>query len=141
LGAAFLLVITRQLVEIAEYLRSAVGFEPPHGRPDLFLIAAILLIPLALSVVLLVVWKWYSRVWQRRLVEVWSHVPRGERKRLAAWEPDAPDDAHHDYLRNLVSGQTWNTEPAIVGSKSEDLPAAVLGVLEREITQRAITTG
>ncbi|MDQ2947019.1 MAG: hypothetical protein M3Y27_13920, partial [Acidobacteriota bacterium] len=114
------------------------GWHPPAAGPDYFLLGLMLAIPLFGLVSLAALWSWYKRIWSRRLREIWP-VSR-DRRVHGRWRPlrTLADDAERSHRSEYLSALS-KTSPAPSGY--EALAEATLADLERDIAERALTTG
>lgn len=120
-----LLVFYHYGLALAERLRLSLGFRPPlQGTPDWYLLGAMALPLAALAAAAFAAWIWYRRTWSRRLYETWAGASRHSR-----WSADRAE-----YLAALCATPGWS------GLKDQR-PEAVLEHIERDIVERAFTTG
>jgi hypothetical protein len=124
-AAGSLLVFYHYGLALAERLRLSLGFRPPQpGAPDWYLLAAMAL-PVAASLAAIFAgWAWYRRTWARRLYETWGGTSKHSR-----WS------AHRqEYLTALCATPAWS-------NLKEPRPELILEHIERDIVERAFTTG
>lgn len=127
-AAGSLLVFYHYGLELAERARLSLGFRPPMpGAPDWYLLAAMALPLAALLVTMAAAWIWYRRAWSRRLREVWQGPSRHAR-----WSAERP--RREEYLTALGGTPAW-------AHLKEARPELVLQHIERDIVERAFTTG
>lgn len=132
---------------LAERIRAALGLRVPAHGPDWFIAAALLLWPLLAAALGIFLWRWYRRVWFRRLRATWPN-PK-DRKRFSGWRrlrvrADESDRQHRsDYLSALMSADTWAdyNPPHTVAHNYESRAEWILADLEKDIAERALTAG
>ena len=136
-AAGWLLVFYHYGLELAERMRVSLGFRPAApGVPDWFLLAAMALPIIALAFAAVVAWGWYRRAWSRRLREVWAGAP--ETSRHARWSGDR--SRREAYLAALGQTQAW--APYVdAAASSEDRARQLFENIERDVVERAFTTG
>jgi hypothetical protein len=132
---------------LAERIRAALGLHVPAHGPDWFLAGALLLWPVLAAALGIVLWRWYRRIWFRRLRATWPN-PK-DRKQFSRWQrlPTRADGAHRqhrsNYLSALMSGDTWAAynPPAGTAENYESRAEWILVDLEKDIAERALTVG
>ena len=136
--SGYLVVLYHYGLGVADRIRSGLGWHPPAAGPDYFLLGLMLAIPLFGLVLLAALWSWYSRIWSRRLREIWP--ARRDRRVHGRWRPlkALADDAERRHRSEYLSALP-STGPAT--SEYEALAEATLADLERDIAERALTTG
>ncbi len=131
------LILYHYLLAIAERVRVSLGYAAPERGPDWFMIGALLLGPLILLLVLTLLAAWYNRVWLRRVKDVWPD--RRDRARFSRWQAtpihaSAEQRKERDaYLNALLKSDS--------SAEYEERAAEVLLALEKDIAERALTTG
>ena len=136
--SGYLVLVYHYGLGLADRIRSGMGWHPPLAGPDYFLLGFMLAIPLLGLVFLTALWTWYRRIWSRKLRETWP--VSGDRRRYGRWSPlklqaDEAERSHRsEYLAALSK---TNVSPA----GYEALAEATLADLERDIAERALTTG
>lgn len=132
---------------LAERIRAAMGFHVPAHGPDWFLAGALLLWPVLAAIVGALLWRWYRRIWFRRLRATWPNP--SHRKQFSRWQklPVRADEAHRQhrsaYLSALLAGETWAAynPPAATAGNYESQSEWILADLEKDIAERALTAG
>lgn len=132
---------------LAERIRASIGLRVPAHGPDWFIAGALLVWPLLAALLVFLLWRWYRRVWQRRLRVTWPHA--ADRKKYSRWQriPVRAGDHHrehrNEYLGALLKGESW--APYLPPSDSaltyESRAEWVLADLEKDIAERALTAG
>lgn len=144
-------------VDLASRWRGALGFTAPASGRDWFLLcvmAATIAVPLLL---LLVAYRWYRRVWNRRLRETWGGSAPSRRLEVVSARHDAPTHARH--VRALLASpgwvdqwHRWSAEPPS-GFPLRETPAtltaddytgtvpSILAALDDDIADRALVAG
>jgi len=131
-AAGSLLIFYHYGLEIAERGRLSLGFRAPApGTADWYLLAAMALPMAAALAGVIAVWLWYRRTWSRRLGSVWEGVDGGARH--ARWAPDRV--RREAYVAALCTTPAWSHVEAEARSER------MLEQIEREIVERAFTTG
>src|SRR3954449_8006937 len=108
------LVAYHYAISLAERVRLGLGFAPPAQGPDFFLLIALSSGPLAVFLGILLLQRWYRRIWLRRVALVWPNS--AERRRRSRWQPLAahPVDSQRkeraDYLEALLESPAWSDE-------------------------------
>ena len=137
-GAGWLLIFYHYGLAMAERLRLSFGFRPPAaGVPDWYLLAMMALPVIALSALALAAWAWYRRAWSRRLRQVWEGT--ADASRHARWSPER--SRREEYLAALCKTTEWASHAGGERADPEAQSKQVLEHLERDIVERAFTTG
>jgi hypothetical protein len=63
------------VLSTSEQLRRVLGLEPPITGPDWYLLAVFTLIVSVPIIAMGALWRWYARIWRRRLNDVWQDSP------------------------------------------------------------------
>jgi hypothetical protein len=146
LFSGYALFLYHYAIALAERLRVSLGWSAPSSGPDWFMLAALATGPIVFAVCLLLFASWYRRLWQRRLRQVWP--ASADRSRYARWQapPIRANNQHRqqreEYLEALSRAGHW-PGLEIPGSSAtyEARAEAVLLDLERDVAERALTTG
>jgi hypothetical protein len=134
----------------AERGRSALGItSPAQGSIDWLLLGASAAAPALVLLAVLVAWRGYVKVWKRRLVEVWP--VRSDRSRYSRWRrlpmraSKVQQERQRGYLAALLASPPWRSAAEemedAAGADYPEEAAVVLSHLEKDIAERAITTG
>jgi len=132
---------------LAERIRSAIGLRVPAHGPDWFLAGALLLWPILAAILGILLWRWYRRVWFRRLRATWPNP--SHRRQFSRWQklPVRADEAHRQhrstYLSALMAGESWAAykPPTGTADNYESQAEWILADLEKDIAERALTAG
>ena len=132
---------------LAERIRSAIGLRVPAHGPDWFLAGALLLWPILAAILGILLWRWYRRVWFRRLRATWPNP--SHRRQFSRWQklPVRADEAHRQhrstYLSALMAGESWAAYKLPTGTADnyESQAEWILADLEKDIAERALTAG
>jgi hypothetical protein len=136
--SGYVLLLYHYGLGLADRVRSGMGWHPPVAGPDYFLLGFLLAIPLVAFLFLAALWTWYNRIWSRKLREIWPL--NSDRRMHGRWRPlqEQADNTERtrrtEYLTALCK-----TNPAPAGY--EALAELTLADLERDIAERALTTG
>lgn len=136
LFSGYVVLLYHYGLSFADRVRAGIGYRPPPVGPDWFLLAFMAAIPLVAVLLLGALWAWYRRIWNRKLREIWPD--RTERGRYGPWralQPQANDRERSDRILYLTALRRE------VSSNYEALAEATLAELERDIAERALTTG
>lgn len=145
-ASAYALVVYHYAIALAERGRLSLGFGPPQGGPDWFLLGALLSGPFLALVAFVLVARWYKRLWLRRVANVWTEGR--QRRQFSRWQapPHTANQAHREgrgvYLSALLASPLWSSRvpaglPDTYAAKTEWL----LADLEKDIAERALATG
>ncbi|HEY1216550.1 MAG TPA: hypothetical protein VGE93_23235, partial [Bryobacteraceae bacterium] len=147
----YTLVLYHFEMALAERVRLSLGFRVPTAGPDRFTLAALALGPAICIVGLVLLWRWYRRIWFRRLRRTWPN--RADRKRYSRWSaPPVQASATHlerrsEYLAALMQSEeqpaAWSaySRSMETGGNYESHAEWVLADLEKDIAERALATG
>lgn len=142
-AAGFLILLSGYLVllyhyglSLAERLRAGVGYRPPVSGPDWVLLGFMTAIPLMAIVAAGAGWTWYRRIWNVRLREVWPD--RRERRLHGQWRLLQARADHEERSHRTLYLTALRREPT---GNYEALAEATLTDLERDVAERALTTG
>ncbi len=145
--SGYLLILYHFEMALAERLRLGLGLRIPLHGPDWFLLGALAVIPASVLLCILLLWRWYRRVWYRRLRRTWPDA--SARRKYSRWHdlPVRAGAAHRerrsDYLGALMATDAWAVESQV--SKAPESYEAraewVLADLEKDIAERALATG
>ena len=132
---------------LAERIRASVGLHIPAHGPDWFMLGALLVWPVIAAFVAAVLWRWYRRIWLRRLRKTWPNL--ADRKKYSHWQTlPVRASGHHrqrrgEYLSALMQVESWAAySPAAGGTENYEARAEwVLADLEKDIAERALTAG
>ncbi|HZQ55998.1 MAG TPA: hypothetical protein VFB14_27640 [Bryobacteraceae bacterium] len=147
LFAGYALILYHYSLAIAERVRSSLAIPVPAHGPDWFMIAALATGPAIILLLLVLLSSWYNRIWYRRLRAVWPNSR--DRARYSRWH-DLPAranpthrDARAEYLGALMRSDFWASYLESTHPKEtyEAQAEWVLLELERDIAERALTTG
>jgi hypothetical protein len=131
---------------LAERLRLGLGFAPPVHGPDWFLLVALSSGPLVGLLALLLFFRWYRRLWLRRVALVWPNAR--ERRRLSRWQRiplnvvDSKRQERSDYINAVLDSPVWSDRKCSrTGEDHEGRAEWLLQELEKDIAERALATG
>ncbi len=132
---------------LAERIRASIGLRIPAHGPDWFMVAALLIWPILAAMIVAFLWRWYRRVWFRRLRATWPKAD--DRKKYSHWQalPVRADDHHRqrrtEYLSALIQMGSWAAYHPSAGTVTsyESHAEWVLADLEKDIAERALTAG
>ena len=145
--SGYVLFLYHYALAFAERLRASFGLLAPSQGPDWFMLSVIAAGPAICVLCAIMVYGWYRRVWLRRLQRVWPDAR--ERSRYSRWR-HLPLRASHsqregcsEYLSALLKSDSWavHQPPNDSSMKYEDRAEWVLAELEKDIAERALTTG
>jgi hypothetical protein len=147
LFSGYALFLYHYALAFAERLRLSFGIVPPSRGPDWFMLCVIAIGPLICLGCLALLYRWYRRVWFRRLQRVWPNAQ--DRSRYSRWQEmplraSSPQrEGRSEYLSALLRSDSWaGYRPPEVSSVSyEERAVWVLAELEKDIAERALTTG
>jgi hypothetical protein len=144
--SGYAIILYHYVIALAERVRVSLGFAPPHGGPDWFMIGTLCLGPLLGGICVVLFAVWYRRLWLRKVRNVW-HDSR-ERARYSRWyaAPARVNSAERrdrgEYLRALLRVGHWARQnPPDSEAEYEAAAEWLLLNLERDIAERALTTG
>lgn len=144
--SGYVLVLYHYAIGLAERARSSIGWSAPAHGPDWFMLAALALGPVILFLCAIVFGNWYRRLWQRKVREVWPD-PR-DRARYSRWQilplraSERQREQRSAYLDALSRSDRWaGTELPNASAPCEARSEAILLELERDVAERALTTG
>jgi len=140
------LVTYHYAISLAERVRLGLGFAPPVHGPDWFLLLALSSGPLLAFVIVVSLFRWYRRIWLRRVALVWPD--KGERRRRSRWQQIPIDrtgpkrQEREEYVSALLQSPAWSQlacprSPEDHEGRSE----WALLELEKDIAERALATG
>ena len=145
--SGYLLVLYHYGLALAERVRSSLGFEPPLHGPDWYVVFLLLCAPCLGLLGIVFVYRWYRRLWLRRVALVWPE--RGQRRRFSRWQ--GPTQVRADtsvreertaYLNALLGCSFWSGHPCPSHlTDYEGRANWVLEELEKDIAERALATG
>jgi hypothetical protein len=145
-GSSCAVVTYHYVIALAERVRLALGFAPPHAGPDWFLLAALASGPLIGILALAFFASWYRKVWLRRVSLVWLN--RRERGQHSKWHsiPIRADDGNRQrrsaYMAALLQSAPWARAACPCSADDYERRAEwVLEELEKDIAERALATG
>lgn len=146
LFSGYILFLYHYALAFAERLRLSFGIAPPTQGPDWFMLGAIAAGPLLGLVCLVLLYGWYRRVWFRRLQRVWPNAR--DRGRYSRWQSRPfrvnalQREWHNEYLSALLQSDLWvGHQPPQNSVNYEERADWVLAELEKDIAERALTTG
>ena len=137
-ASAYLLIIYHYLLVPAERVRLGFGWHAPEHGPDWLLLGILATLPGLVMAAAVFGWDWYRRVWNRKLKEVWPDTTA--RRLHGRWRPlqgvasSAERQERAGYLGQL---QACRFDPEQYERQAE----AVLADIEKDIAERAVTTG
>jgi hypothetical protein len=149
--SGYALIVYHFELALAERVRFSLGFRVPAAGPDWFILAALALGPAICIVVFVLLWRWYRRIWFRRLRRTWPN--RADRKKYSRWSapPLRTTATHlqrrHEYLAALMHSEAqpaaWSaySRSMETGGNYESHAEWVLADLEKDIAERALATG
>lgn len=145
--AAYSLILYHYELDLAERLRGGLGIARPVLGPDWFMLAALATGPAMCVLGAAALWRWYRRIWFRRLQNAWPD--RRDRSRYSRWNTllprasEAERERRTAYLSALLETHLWAPQkpPGTTASTYEAHAEWVLEELERDIAERALTTG
>lgn len=132
-------------VSLAEKLRVAAGFTPPHKGPDWFLIAALSFGPVLVLLAVALFARWYRRAWRRRIAHVWPEAR--DRRRFARWQApplqasEAQREEKSAYVEALLRSPVWAQHSWPQRGEYDARAEWLLADLEKDIAERALATG
>lgn len=136
--SGYLVVLFHYGLGLADRVRAGMGGHAPVAGPDYFLLGFLLAIPLFGLICLVALYFWYTRIWSRKLREVWP-VSR-DRRVHGRWRPLQEKADHSERThRSAYLSALCKRDPSPSGY--EALAEATLADLERDIAERALTTG
>ena len=147
LFSGYSLFLYHYVLAFAERLRTSFGVAPPTQGPDWFMLCIIAAGPVVCLVCITVAYKWYRRIWFRRLQRVWPDAR--DRSRYARWQ-DLPlhvsvsqREQRNEYLSALLRSDLWAVyrPPESSAAGYEQRAEWVLAELEKDVAERALTTG
>lgn len=135
--SGYVVVLYHYGLGLADRLRSGLGWHPPAAGPDYILLGFLVSLPLAGILLCGALWTGYKRVWNRRLRTVWASGK--QRRAYGRWRPlqAQADEAERRHRTEYLTALTGNPPSATY----EALAASTLSDLERDIAERALTTG
>lgn len=145
--SGYALILYHYELALVERLRMGFGIPPPLHGPDWFMLGALGVGPAIICVCIAVLWRWYRRVWFRKLRTTWPDAR--DRSKYSRWEalPARANEAQRkrrdEYLSALMKSDFW------IAYRDSKYPVTnyeahaewVLTELERDIAERALTTG
>lgn len=144
--SGYALILYHYGISLAERVRASLGFAPPSHGPDWFLLLTLSSGPLLGLFILLLVGRWYRRLWLRRVAVVWPEAR--QRRELSKWRPAPPDptastrEERASYITGLLESPFWSglrcPRPA---GDYKGQAEWVLQELEKDIAERALATG
>jgi hypothetical protein len=145
-ASGWALFVYHYAVALAERARASFGISAPAHGPDWFLLSVLASGPLVAMVAAFWFAGWYRRIWLRRIRTVWTG--RRELAVFSRWQPiperasDADRKQRGEYLTGLLASAPWAHFRCSPPSEAyEEASAAVLLDMERDIAERALTTG
>jgi len=143
----YALILYHFEMALAERIRASIGLPIPAHGPDWFMAGALLVWPALAVFVAVLLWRWYRRIWLRRLRATWPNV--ADRKKYSRWQtlPVRAGDHHrqrrNEYLSALMQVESWAAyNPSAGTAESYEARAEwVLADLEKDIAERALTAG
>jgi hypothetical protein len=145
--SGYALFVYHYLLAFAERLRTSFGILAPSQGPDWFMLCVIAAGPIVGGICLVATYGWYRRIWFQRLQRVWPDTR--ERSRYSRWQ-DLPlrvsasqREQRSEYLSALLKSDLWAAHhpPESLPVNYEDRAGWVLTELEKDIAERALTTG
>ncbi len=144
--SGYSLIFYHYEVALAERLRSGLGFVAPLRGPDWFLLAALAVGPVLCILAAALLGAWYKRVWLRRLRAIWPEAR--DRRRYSRWHPlpyragASQRNRRTENLAALLKSDLWMTRDRPDPAASYERQAEwILAELEKDIAERALTTG
>jgi hypothetical protein len=133
-------------ISLAERVRVALGYAPPHYGPDWFLLIALSSGPLIAVIALAFFARWYRGLWLGRVALVWPNSR--ERRKLSKWQPaflrteNTKREERSSYIASLLESPIWaeRTCPKLQ-EDCEGRAEWLLEELEKDIAERALATG
>jgi hypothetical protein len=145
--SGYALFVYHYLLGLAERLRTSFGILAPSQGPDWFMLCVIAAGPVMGMICLVAAYGWYRRLWLRRLQRIWPDIR--ERSRYSRWQ-DLPlrasasqREQRSEYLSALLKSDLWAVHhpPESLPANYEDRAGWALAELEKDIAERALTTG
>src|SRR3954447_16601925 len=147
LFSGYALFLYHYALAFAERLRTSFGVVPPTQGPDWFMLCVIAAGPGICLVCIAMAYQWYRRIWFRRLQRVWPDAR--DRSRYSSWQ-DLPlrvsvsqRERRNEHLSALLNSDLWavHRPPESSAARYEERAEWVLAELEKDIAERALTTG
>ena len=147
LVSGYVLILYHYLLALAERVRTSLGIVPPSAGPDWLMLGIIAAGPVVCMACAALLYRWYRRLWYRKLQLVWPD--RRERSRYSRWGTvlhragSSERDRRSEYLSALLKAHVWAVHhpPEVSPAKYEEGAAWTLAELEKDIAERALTTG
>ncbi|HSU61390.1 MAG TPA: hypothetical protein VLI55_18925 [Bryobacteraceae bacterium] len=144
--SGYALIFYHYAIALAERFRLSLGFVAPPRGPDWFMLAALAVGPVLCISAAVLFGTWYRHLWFRKLRTVWPQ-PR-DRSRYSRWQ-NLPHRAsasqrnrRTENLAALLKSDVWATRDCPDRAAAYELQAEwVLADLEKDIAERALTTG
>ncbi len=140
------LVTYHYAISLAERVRLGLGFAPPVHGPDWFLLLALSSGPLLALIAVVSLFRWYRRIWLRRVARVWPE--KHQRRSLSHWTqiPLERTGSEHErrveYLTALLESPAWSQLGCPRPREDhEGRSEWILLELEKDIAERALATG
>ena len=143
--SGYVLILYHYVLALAERIRTSLGFAAPARGPDWFTIAVLVAGPVLGMVCLALCGKWYRRLWLRKVRRAWPGSR--ERSRYSGWRAlparasELDRQQRGEYLSALLKSDLWGQPDAPHGAAYETQAEWVLLDLEKDIAERALTTG
>lgn len=145
-ASAYALILYHYGISLAERVRSSLGFAPPIHGPDWFLLMALISGPSVGLLGLLLLNRWYKRLWLRRVAVVWPE--KRQRRRLSKWQPipfqstSGTREERSGYLAALLESPFWSGRNSPTSLDGYEKQAEwLLEELEKDVAERALATG
>ncbi len=143
--SGYVLILYNYGVALVERFRLSLGFAAPTSGPDWFMIAVLISAPALALVCLILFAAWYKRLWLRKVRLAWP--ARQDRAKYSQWQapPHSVTAAHRklrsEYLAALLKSDLWNKRDLPKAEGYEIQAEWLLADLEKDIAERALTTG
>jgi hypothetical protein len=143
--SGYVLILYHYGVALAERVRLSLGFVAPSGGPDWFMIAVLASGPALGIACLALLGSWYKRLWLRKVCRVWPD--KRDRARYSQWQAPpysasaAQKKLRSEYLAALLKTGIWARRDSPSSAGYEVQAKWLLTDLEKDIAERALTTG
>ncbi len=143
--SGYVLILYHYGVALAERIRLSLGFAAPTNGPDWFMVAVLVSGP-ALGITCLILFGiWYKRLWLRKVCLAWPD--RRDRAKYSQWQAPpfsatpAQRKQRSEYLSALLKTDIWARRNSPGSAAYETQAEWLLADLEKDIAERALTTG
>jgi hypothetical protein len=143
--SGYVLILYHYGVALVERFRLSLGLAPPISGPDWFMLAVLVSGPVLGIACLILVGVWYRRLWFHKVCLAWPD--RRDRAKYSQWQapPHSATAAQRkersEYLSALLKSDIWRRRDLPNSAGYEIQAEWLLSDLEKDIAERALTTG